>query len=198
MGASPGARGARNPPGHETVFWERHRLLQNYHNVEIFQLCIWKQFKWLASISLKSSYVPLQWQEIPIYLLLWHRIVCIPAHHWPFALLFLSRKRAEQPSIFSSVATATFSNGYKLLAPCCSPGGCKEGPGKWSQKTVHEIFPGFLSILCLLLPPLPLVERRNSLLEGQMVYISRWNDLRNMGSRKRKKYVLWTKAKNKI
>lgn len=78
-------------------------------------------------------------------------------------IAFLSRKRAEQLSIFSSVATITFSNGYKLLAPCHSLGGCKEGPEKRSQKTVHKIFPGFLPILCLLFPLLPLVERRNSL-----------------------------------
>lgn len=175
MGATPGAQRACNSPGHETVFGERHRLLQNYHNVESFLLWIWKQFKWLARILLSQTLIkPLMFHfdDKKFQSICSRGTECVSSNTLStICFVFLSRKTAEQPSVFSSVAIAIFPNGYKLLAPCCSPRGCKEGPEERSQKTVHKIFPGFLSILCLLFPPLPLVERRNSFLEGQMVYI---------------------------
>ena len=112
-------------------------------------------------------------KEIPFYLILWHRNS--PFWHTTNHLhcFSLSRRRAKQSSIFSPVAlplSQMYTNCSLSVVPQGAAGQAK-GAKKWSQKTVYKIFPVFLSILCLSFPPLPLVEKRNSLLEGQMVNI---------------------------
>ena len=139
----------------------------NLQKYWITVLYTWKEHNivnWLYFNKIKKKK-----KEIPFCWILWHRTCAFQhtTHH--LHCFFESRKRNEQLSIFSSVPLPLSQMDISCWLPVVSPGGCragKEGSEERSQKTVCKIFPGFL------FPPLPLVERKNSFLEGQMVYIS--------------------------
>ena len=110
---------------------------------------------------------------------------------------------------FLFCATATFSNGYKLLASCCSPGGCraeKQRTEKRSQKTVCKIFHRFLTTLCLSSHPCPLLFFGRT--DGICVHMHTHTHTHIYIQRERKwfkeegklgrKHVLWTKAKIRL
>lgn len=165
------------PKVKEGTLGERHSLLPNYHNVENFYLYIGSILNHCLAFYLAKCMFHLCWNLICSSsmtiekfhcLIPWHKMCAFQntTHHLSCFPVF--KRNAEQPTTFPAAVTATFSNWYKLLFPCWSPGGCRSE--KRSQKTVCKIFPGFLSTMNLLFPPLSLVEWRNSLLEGQMVY----------------------------
>lgn len=107
--------------------------------------------------------------EIPLYLILWH-ITCAfqpTTHHLHCFSVF--KRRVEQPGIFSSAAIATFSNGYKLLASCCSLGSCRAGKGARGEEP-KNCLQDFSWLPVHIVPyshPCPLLRRR----DRQMVYI---------------------------